>query len=142
MPRAGMAPMTKARKHYDVTATREPGWWVLSVEIGGKVHATQARRLDQADAMVRDLIAIWTEASPDSFEISIARRIPEDLQTELEHARQLRVEAEKLNDEASERGREVARHLAEAGFSLRDVGALLGVSFQRAGQLVGQRTRR
>ncbi len=128
---------TKSRKHYTVTAEREPGWWVFTVKIDGTEHATQARRLDQGEVMVRDLIAIIADTDPDSFDFSIKPLLPEDIAAELTHAQELRTQAERLAEEASGQTREVARHLADLGLPLRDVGAVLGVSFQRASQLVG-----
>lgn len=132
-----MTKATRTRKHYTAVAEREPGWWVITVGIDGAEHATQARRLDQADVMVRDLIAIITDSDPDSFDVTITPHLPDEISAEIERARSLRVEADKLAEEASDQTRAVARHLAGIGLPLRDVGVVLGVSFQRAGQLVG-----
>lgn len=43
---------------------------------------------------------------------------------------------ERLAEESAERTRKIASRLAKAGLSRRDVGELLGVSFQRVQQLL------
>jgi hypothetical protein len=53
---------------YSVTMERGDTHWLLHVEGDGFDQWTQARRPGEADAMVRDLVAMMTGADPKSIE--------------------------------------------------------------------------
>lgn len=59
-----------------------------------------------------------------------------DVATELEVIHSTRRKAQETERRAADRIRKLASDLANEGIALRDVGALLGVSMQRAHQLV------
>jgi hypothetical protein len=127
-----------ARPAYTVTAKRDGRWWFVRVhEIPGAI--TQARRLDQVDAMARDVVSLLLDVKPDSFDLEVRAALPEDVQTELARARDLQQQAERTQAEAATLVRDVARRLRGQGLTVADVGAVLGVSFQRASQLLEQR---
>ena len=53
------------------TATRSEGWWAVSVpEVDGLF--TQARRLDQIPAMVRDALTLFPELDIDPADTEIS----------------------------------------------------------------------
>ncbi|HYZ56192.1 MAG TPA: hypothetical protein VE733_22195 [Streptosporangiaceae bacterium] len=112
-------------------------WWVLSVPEVPGAHS-QARRLEQAGDVARDLIALMTDEAPDSFELDVHLKIPEDIRRELDQSAALREEATRAQAEAARLSRDAARRLHDQGLPLRDVGEVLGVSFQRAKQLVDE----
>lgn len=57
------------RRTFHVDAERDGTWWFLIVpELG---TATQVRDLGQAEASVRDLIALWLQQPSDSFDVEI-----------------------------------------------------------------------
>ena len=68
----------KGRPTYTVLAERDGRFWFLRV-MGREELFTQSVRLDQAEDMVRDLIATWDEVPADSFAIRIAPRLGKDL---------------------------------------------------------------
>jgi predicted RNase H-like HicB family nuclease len=55
---------------YLATAERHGAWWALEVPALPGVH-TQARRLDRAEYMVRDAIALFLDVDPDSFDVVV-----------------------------------------------------------------------
>ena len=55
----------------DTTVTRDGNWWVAEFTLHGKEYGTQARRLDQIEAMVKDAAALITGESLDSFTVNI-----------------------------------------------------------------------
>jgi hypothetical protein len=129
MPREGLVAVTT----YTAEIHRERRMWVAYVpEIG---HATQGRSLKEIDYMVRDLVRLFTEDDPAEVTIVIQPDDPR-LQEQLAAAQSARREAAVAADQAAERSQHAAKGLAAAGFTVRDIGALLGVTFQRAHQLV------
>jgi hypothetical protein len=98
---------------------------------------TQVRRLDQAPAMVADAVATLEGLDVAEIEIDLEVELPDEVQSDLDHARDARRRAAVLDQEASLGFIDVARRLVDSGMTLREVGTVLGVSSQRAGQLVG-----
>lgn len=132
---------------YRVNVTRDDRWWMIAIpELDGHQTAsgainvgdtTQARRLSEVATQARDFICTVTDSAPSEVDMAItitvdgiavtekADRIVADRRLAEEHAAA-----------ATERARELARELADRGVPVRDVGEVLGVSFQRAQQLI------
>lgn len=117
-----------------VTAERSHQWWVLESAEAGVV--SQCRRLDQAADEVREAIAYQLGVPEDDLDIEVVPTLPAEFQAEAQAARDLRQAAQDANTAAAAHSRAAARILAEAGLPLRDVGAIMGVSHQRAAQLL------
>ncbi|NMW65471.1 hypothetical protein HHJ78_08025 [Mobiluncus mulieris] len=62
--------------------------------------------------------------------------LPVRYQQQLQQTKQLQAEAEKLVASAASSSRLVAKEMKDDGFTLRDIGQVMGISYQRAGQLV------
>jgi hypothetical protein len=125
-------------KSYAVVAERdEAGWWAVRVpELPGVF--TQARRLDQVDGLAREAIDLAMSvghAPKRKYAVQVDAHVP-GLDDDLGAVRALRADAERAQAEAAERTRLIARRLADRGLTVRDIGAALGVSYQRAAQLV------
>ena len=122
---------------YEVRASQdEEGlgqYWLIYVPTVDK-H-TQARRVSEIGSMARDLIHVMTGEAPDSFNLDIQYILASRIQERLDCATELRTQADEVRREAAEEVRAAAADLKQAGVSLRDIGKLLGISFQRAGQL-------
>ena len=122
---------------YRVEVTREGKWWMVSIpELDG---LTQARRLEDASAMAREYIAVTLDIPTSDVEVNVAVIDVDGVNVADEIAR---LEAEKLEAEAArervaEDTRRLAQTLASSKVPVRDIGAILGVSHQRAHQLVG-----
>jgi predicted RNase H-like HicB family nuclease len=127
-----------SRHSYVVTAKRDGSWWFVRVpQVKGAF--TQARRLDQVEAMAREVVSLLLEVEPDTFDLEVQAAIPDELRAELARARDLQRQAERAQAEAAALVRAVARKLREQGLTMAEVGTVLGVSFQRASQLLDRR---
>jgi predicted RNase H-like HicB family nuclease len=124
------------RKTYTARCQRSGDWWAISVPELRGVH-TQARRLEKAEAIVRDAIALFLDVPSDSFDVRIEPVLPRDLQGKVGRARKVRGEAEVLQREAAIASAEVAADLVRtAHLTVRDAGRVLGLSHQRITQLL------
>lgn len=126
--------MVEEVKTYDVRASRDGKFWFI--EVPEIAHATQARTVREIGEMARDLIAVTTGADPASFTIDVSFELPESVLAALSTAAELRDQAAQAKHAAAVKTRIAARELQATGMSLRDIGAVLGVSYQRAFQLV------
>jgi len=120
---------------YTVTFERDKdGWWVAEVKELHGCH-TQGKSIAQARERIRE--AMELHDVPRSVKLVEQVRIgTPSLDDELRRVREKREAAERLAKESTAETKRVAARLAKAGLSRRDVGELLGVSFQRIQQLV------
>lgn len=126
--------MSYQRRTYTVTYERdEAGWWVATANELVGCH-TQGRSIAQARERIREAMALCDV--PRTAKLKEQIRIGGRLDVDLEDLRLTREQAERMARESAERTKLVAARLAKAGLSRRDVGELLGVSFQRVQQLV------
>lgn len=122
---------------YTAEVERDGRFWLVWVPEVERV--TQARNLREVEPIARDLVAMMLEIAPDSFDLEIHIKLPADVAEHLSAAQRLREESARANSAAAEEARAAAQALAEAGLPLRDIGIALGVSHQRAHQLLGTR---
>lgn len=124
-------------KTYRVIATQEERFWLLSVPELAVV--TQARTLDRAEATVRDLIAVWLDVPPNSFAVDVEPRLDDEWTKLLRETKDARTTADMASARASELLRTSVTTLHDAGLSAREVGSLVGLSYQRVQQLLAER---
>jgi hypothetical protein len=118
---------------YRVDVERDGRFWLLRVP---EVGVTQARHLREVEVMARDLIALVTDQEPSNAELDVHVAMPAATRRHLQRAERLRSQARDSQSKAAEELRAAARELSRSGMPLRDIGQLLGVSYQRAHQLV------
>lgn len=118
---------------YRVDVERDGRFWLLRVP---EVGVTQARHLREVEAMARDLIALVGDGEPSSFGLDVHVKVPAATRRRLQRAERLRDQARNSQAQAAEELRAAAQELSRSGLPLRDIGQLLGVSYQRAHQLV------
>lgn len=122
-------------KTYTVSVTRDGKWWMIAVP---ELDAlTQARRVDDVPTAAKELIALETGVALSDVEIDQHIELGgEDLAVRIAEITTQR--ARLAEDEARVRAstEAFAKKLADAQVPVRDIGALLGVTFQRASQLV------
>ena len=113
---------------YTANVRKGERYWIVNVPEIGQV--TQARSIEELNVMVRDLIRFTTEDDNPSVTYFY------DLPPEVAEAVELKRQATELEARAMATQGVAAKKLHELGVSLRDIGRLLGISHQRAHQLV------
>ena len=132
---------------YKVSVTRDDKWWMITVpDLARHVTAdgtinvsdtTQARRLADVSKGARDFICTVTDSAPSEVEVELTVTVDEiDVSARADKVLEDRRLAEKYATNAQDGARELARGLATKGIPVRDIGEVLGVSFQRAQQLI------
>jgi predicted RNase H-like HicB family nuclease len=137
LPREGLAETMKERSSYVVRLERDAsGWWLAQVPaIRGCI--TQGRTIEQACARTREAIqAMLDLAMPYAGELVPDVRLPATARKLVDEANTARSELQQAEQVASQKSREAVRKLNALGLSLRDAGELIGVSRQRAQQLL------
>ncbi|MDQ2708281.1 MAG: hypothetical protein M3Z25_11855 [Actinomycetota bacterium] len=130
--------MAKVSKIYTVHAQRSDKYWALYIpEVD---RHTQARNLAEIEPIARDMISITEGVDADQIELIVNTELPAEVSRRLRRAEELRAAAARAQSDAATEVRAAAVELKQSGISLRDLGKLLGVSFQRAGQLTRQRS--
>lgn len=121
-------------KTFTVTAERGPsGAWVLECDELGVV--SQTRRLDRAEGEVAEAIAFRSGLKPGEFGIEVVPILPAEVESLRQRADDLGVKAKAASEEAAAARSALARKLKDEGFTLREMGQVLGVSYQRASEL-------
>ncbi|MHA3683517.1 hypothetical protein ACXR2T_06525 [Leucobacter sp. HY1910] len=120
--------------HFTVHAERSGKWWVLQAdEAPGAI--TQVRRLSEADEII-EAISFVTELPEHEITISVVPVLPVAVEAQLSEASRLREIAKQSQSAAAAAARAAARQLHEEfHMSVREIGEVLGVSYQRAHQL-------
>lgn len=129
---------------YGIHCIRSGDWWAVEVPKVPGVH-TQARRLDQAETMAREAIALMLDVEPDSFAVEFedVQLTPAldtaEIQHELVQLRRARQDAEEAQAMVAGLTRDVATKLVDVcGLTVRDAGRLMGVSHQRVAQILAE----
>ncbi|MGH8867694.1 MAG: hypothetical protein ACRDYU_06840, partial [Actinomycetes bacterium] len=134
------APMSE--KTYRVLVTREDDAWLADVKGLSGAH-TYARSLAGLDRSVREVIVLMADLPDedlDSVDVAYEYRTGStEVDKEAGRLRRLRADLDRQSRDVNARTAKLARELVAAGWSVRDVGALLGISPQRVSQLANVR---
>lgn len=126
--------MTVRRFH--ANAYLDGKWWMVEIpELGG---LTQARKLTEVTLMAREFIAATLDIPIDSFEFELTiERVHElDIAARVARIQREKAQAAELERQANQEAQALARELAEQSLTVREIGVILGVSHQRAHQLL------
>lgn len=123
--------LVSAVKTYQVIVRPGEKYWIL--EIPG-IGFTQARTTAEIESMARDLITVMTQDA--DFALTVETKLPQSVQEHLDEARRLRKEEAECRSNAARETRAAAQELHGMGLALQQIGDILGVSRQRAHQLV------
>jgi DNA-directed RNA polymerase specialized sigma subunit len=122
---------------YTVTATRDGNWWsLIATDVDGREVASQSRRLDQADAAIRDAIALVLDVDKDSFDVDVIPTLDKDeVSEETLELLDLRRQLSELSERSRRLTPQAVAELRGAGLTVRDVAGLLGVTPSRVSQI-------
>ena len=125
---------------YTVTATRDGNWWsLIAADVDGREVASQSRRLDQADAAIREAIALVLDVDQDSFDVDVVPTLDQiDVSDETIELLDLRRELARLGELSRRLTPQAVTELRAAGLTVRDVAELLGVTPSRVSQIEHQ----
>ncbi|AMS03669.1 HicB-like antitoxin [Gordonia phage DelRio] len=136
---------TTAQAHtYRVEVTREDKYWIIRVpelldNFDNEPVLTQARRYDEIESQARDLICVTADVAPSTIDLDVHVTVDDlDLVGVGRRLRNEREQVAELEQRVITESRDTARKLREAGLDLRDIGEVVGVSFQRVSQLLSK----
>ncbi|NNG39805.1 HicB family toxin-antitoxin system [Flexivirga sp. ID2601S] len=121
---------------YEIHARHEDGWWMIDIPaIDG---LTQARRLADVEAEAADYIMVDQDVPPSAVSVKVTSIVAggHEFGGVLGDLVLVRAKAREAEAEAMSQARRVALELADSDVPVRDIGAAIGVSYQRAHQLV------
>lgn len=118
---------------YKVNARRSGDWWALEVPDLPGVFS-QTKRLDKAPDAAREAIAVMLDIAPSDVQVSVQPVLPTEVRAVVQDALKARAAAERAPAVNQQAARVLTKDL---GLSLRDAGAIMGLSFQRVAQLLG-----
>lgn len=120
---------------YHVDATwDDTGWWVVTVP-GVPGAISQCRRLDQVRNEAAEVIEIQVGRQVGHDEVQVEPHLPGEAGVLASQARDVRRRAKTATEQADHLTRTAITALRREGFSLRDIGQLVGITFQRVQQL-------
>lgn len=121
---------------YTVVAERSEQWWAISVP-GLDGAYGQAKRIDQIEAAARKIISLYTNtAETEIGELEIDIRLSSESDAALSACLEAVCRAIDAEAQAHETRRIAAQTLQTSGLSMRDIGKLLNLSFQRVSQIL------
>jgi hypothetical protein len=122
---------------YQVQAVRSGRWWALETPQIPRARS-QARRLDQAEPMIREAIAMVLNIDPDSFDVEIHPILDADLGQMVTAAAHARDAAATARANATDALRQLVETASRDGYTVRDIAEIAGVSHQYAAKLTNR----
>lgn len=119
---------------YTAEVYREDGWWMI--RIPDLDLLTQAENWAEVDYMGRGVIASDLDISMSDVALDVTVLVDAETRRLLDLADRLAVDAEKARGGVLAARQEAARRLHGDGFSYRLIGRVMGLTHQRAEQLV------
>jgi hypothetical protein len=119
---------------YTATAERDGHSW--HVRVPAISRSTSARWASEVQEMAKDLISAMTDLDMSAIDVEVKWKLPADALDHWTRSSALRNTAAEANAESAREARLAARALHDAGLGSTEVGTVLGVSRQRAHQLI------
>ncbi len=126
--------MSTTRRRYVCLAQWDGWFW--SASCGCPPVVSKARTLARCAERQRHALSASLGIPADQVDMEICPVLPQAALERLNRSKELRAAAAWANHASAIEVRAAARALVDHGLSLRDIGWLLGVSFQRVHQLI------
>lgn len=128
----------KAKKKYKAVFSLDTdGRWIGRVALSKRAGAnTHGRTIEQVRERMREAVAALLDCEPDAFELIEDVQLPAAARKRVESAQLAAEQAKRAEEKARTSTRTAAQALVRSGLSLRDAGAVLGVSRQRVDQIL------
>lgn len=126
--------VSEQRATYTAVAERDGSAWFARVE-GVQGAIVQARRLEQIEPNVREVVAMLLDVPDDSFDVVTTWKL-EGADEVVRDAIRARKVADREAALASMAMRAAAHALVDRQLTIRDIGRILGISHQRVAQLL------
>jgi anti-sigma regulatory factor (Ser/Thr protein kinase) len=120
---------------YTATCWREGTSW--TVHVAQLDRTTVADRLSEVDAAARGLIARVTDADPETVEVVVDLRVPDEFTRVLGATAAVQQEPDVISMETVSLRRSLARQLTDQGYGVQDITVSPGVSYPPARLQVG-----
>jgi predicted RNase H-like HicB family nuclease len=126
---------TVSKSQYTVIYERDESeaWLARVAEVPG-CH-TYGRSIRQAQRRIREALELWVDDA-EQAELLPKIRLPRQAQTAVRKAKAARARAARDQREAAEATQRATHCLASLGLSARDASEVLGISHQRAHQIL------
>ncbi len=125
------------RQTHEVRAIRSGRWWALEATQIPRARS-QARRLDQAEPMIREAIAMVLDIDPGSFDVEIHPVLDPDLDQLVTVVANARDTAAAARAAATDALRQLVETASSEGYTVRDIAEIAGVSHQYAAKLTSR----
>lgn len=125
---------TETPQTWTARAVQQGKFWLIDIDEFGT--CTQARTVKEIPVMAKDYIHAVTNEPLAQIHVDVQVELPAAVVESLAKAERLRAEADAARKAAAAESRRAARALQAAGLSVRDIGVALGLSHQRAHQLI------
>jgi predicted RNase H-like HicB family nuclease len=114
----------------------ESGAWNVHVPEVPGCH-TYGRSLRQARERIREALGLWVDDA-DQAELVSDIRLPRKAHVAVRRAKSARARVARDQQQAAEAAGQAIHCLAQLGLSVRDAGEVLGISHQRAQQILSR----
>jgi hypothetical protein len=111
--------------------------WAIDVrDVRGTAIHTQAHALGDVSEMVADAVSLIAAIPASTVQVTMDVTLSPKVRPHIANVVRLRARADEAQSKAGQEPRAAAKELKESGLPLRDIGEVLGVSYQGAHQLV------
>jgi len=126
--------MKGQNKIFSATAHKDGRWWLVDVP---ELDVTgQALSVAEAEDVAREVIGLALDVDPETVSVVVAIVIPDDVQYTWDLSKSQQAAAVAQGRQAARLARQAVQALRRDGYTYRDAGLALGISPQRAQQLV------